>query len=51
MGSGEIVSLMMEVQDALVEKLGAIGCENGNVEVQWNSVKKMCARYYDVIGE
>jgi hypothetical protein len=40
MGSGEIVSSMVEVQDTLVEKLSAIECENGNVEVQWNSVKK-----------
>lgn len=31
---------MVEVQDTLVEKLSAIECENGNVEVQWNSVKK-----------
>jgi hypothetical protein len=49
MGSGEIVSSMMEVQDTLVKKLGAIECENGNVELQWHSVKKMCARYYDLI--
>jgi hypothetical protein len=25
------------VQDTLEEKLGAISCENGNVEVQWNN--------------
>jgi hypothetical protein len=30
----------MEVQDTLVEKLGATECENGNMEGQWNSVKK-----------
>jgi hypothetical protein len=28
------------VQDVLEEKLGAIGCESGNVEVQWNNIKE-----------
>jgi len=28
------------VQDTLEEKLGAIGCESGNVEVQWNNIKE-----------
>ena len=28
------------VQDTLKEKLGAIECESGNVEVQWNNIKK-----------
>ena len=28
------------VQDILEEKLGAIGCESGNVEVQWNNIKE-----------
>jgi len=28
------------VQDTLEEKLGAISCENGNVEVQWNNIKE-----------
>jgi len=28
------------VQDTLEEKLGATGCECGNVEVQWNSIKE-----------
>ena len=27
------------VQDNLVEKLGAIGCDSGTVEVQWNNIK------------
>jgi len=27
------------VQDTLEEKLGAIGCDSGNVEVQWNNIK------------
>jgi hypothetical protein len=28
------------VQDILEEKLGAIGCDNGNVEMQWNNIKE-----------
>ena len=28
------------VQDTLEEKLGAMGCESGNVEVQWNNIKE-----------
>jgi hypothetical protein len=28
------------VKDAVEEKLGAIECESGNVEVQWNNIKK-----------
>ena len=28
------------VQDTLEEKLGAIGCVSGNVEVQWNNIKE-----------
>ena len=27
------------MQDTLEEKLGAIGCESGNVEVQWKNIK------------
>ena len=27
------------VQDTLEEKLCAIGCDSGNVEVQWNNIK------------
>jgi len=27
------------VQDTLEEKFGAIGCDSGNVEVQWNNIK------------
>jgi hypothetical protein len=30
----------MKVQDTLDEKLCAIKCESGNVEVQWNNIKK-----------
>jgi hypothetical protein len=28
------------VQHTLEEKLGAIGCESGNVEGQWSSIKE-----------
>jgi hypothetical protein len=28
------------VQDTREEKLGAMGCESGNVEVQWNNIKE-----------
>jgi hypothetical protein len=28
------------VQDTLEEKLGAIGCESGNVKVQWNNIEE-----------
>jgi len=28
------------VQDTLEEKLGATGCDSGNVEVQWNNIKE-----------
>jgi hypothetical protein len=28
------------VHDRLEEKLGTINCESGNVEVQWNNIKK-----------
>jgi hypothetical protein len=33
------------VQDTPEDKRGAIECENGNVEVQWNSIKN-CVKYY-----
>jgi hypothetical protein len=29
-----------KVHDSLEEKLGAIKCESGNVEVHWNNIKK-----------
>ena len=28
------------MQDVIEEKCGAIECETGNVEVQWNNIKK-----------
>jgi hypothetical protein len=33
-----------KVQDTLEEKTGAIKCESGNVEVQWNNSKKCVLR-------
>jgi len=44
MGHGEIIFQRRRVQDTLEEKLGAIGCESGNVEVQTNSIKG-CVTY------
>ena len=32
------------VQDTLEGKLGAIGCDSGNVDVQWNNINE-CLRY------
>ena len=37
------------VQDTLEEKLGATGCDSGNVEVQWNNIKE-CVLYYQWSG-
>ena len=37
---GEIIYSKKRVQDALEGKLGAIGCDSGNVEVQWNNIKE-----------
>ena len=40
------------MQDALEEKLGAIECESGNVEMQWNNIKKcVLDTTTDVVGE
>ena len=36
------------VQDILEEKLGAVGCESVNVEVQWNNIKE---RVLDTISD
>ena len=32
-------------QDNLEGNLGAIGCDSGNVEVQWKNIKGLCVRY------
>jgi len=40
------------VQDTLEEKLGAIGCDSGNVEVQWNNIKKcVLDTVSDIVGK
>jgi len=46
MGCGEVICPKIEVQDTLEEKLSATECEGGNMEVQWNNIKK-CVRYYE----
>jgi hypothetical protein len=40
------------VQDTLEEKLCAIGCDSGNVEVQWKNIKE-CVLYTisDLVGK
>jgi hypothetical protein len=40
MGFGEILCSRQRVKDTLEEKLNAIGCDSGNVEVQWNNTKE-----------
>lgn len=37
------------MQDTQKEKLSAIECECGSVEVWWNDIKK-CVTYYDWFG-
>jgi hypothetical protein len=40
------------VQDTLEEKLGAIGCDGGNVGVQWNNIKVcMLDTISDLVGK
>jgi hypothetical protein len=40
------------VQDTLGEKLGATECESGNVEVQWNNIKKcVLDNMSDLVGK
>jgi hypothetical protein len=41
-----------KVHDSLEEKLDAINCESGNVEVQWNNIKKcMLDTMSDLVGK
>jgi hypothetical protein len=40
------------VQDTLEETLGAIGCDSGNVEVQWDDIKEfMLDTVSDLVGK
>ena len=40
------------VQDTLEEKFGAIGCESGNVQVQWNNIMEcVLDTISDLVGE
>jgi len=36
----KLYAQQQRVQDTLEEKLGAIGCESGNDELQWNNIKE-----------
>jgi hypothetical protein len=36
----KLYAQLQEVHNSLEEELGAIKCESGNVEVQWNNIKK-----------
>ena len=40
MGFGKIIYSKQRVQDTLEGKLGAIRCDSGNVEMQWNNIKE-----------
>jgi hypothetical protein len=44
MGSGEVICSVTRAQDTLEENPGAIKCESGNVEAQWNNIWK-CVGY------
>ena len=44
----KLYDLRQRVQDTLEEKLGAIECESGNAEVQWNNIKECVL---DTIGD
>jgi hypothetical protein len=39
-GLEKLYAERQKVQDTLEEKLGAVECERGNLEVQWNNIKK-----------
>jgi hypothetical protein len=52
MGFGEIVYSKETVQDTLERKLGAIECDSGNVEVQWNNIKECVpSTLSDLVGK
>jgi len=36
----KLYAQQQRVQDTLEEKLGAVGCESGNGEVQWNNIEE-----------
>ena len=40
-----------KVQGTVEEQLIAIECESGNVEVQWNSIKKCLLDISDLVGK
>ena len=52
MGFGELCAQRQSVQDALEEKLGAIGCGSGNVGVQWNNIREcVLGTVSDLVGK
>jgi hypothetical protein len=38
----KLYALQQKVHNALKEKLIAVVCEGGNVEIQWNNSKNVC---------
>ena len=52
MGFRELHAQRQKVQDTLEEKLGAVECESGNVEVQWNNIEKcLLNTVSDLVGK
>ena len=49
----KLYAQQQRVQDTLEAKLGAFGCESGNVEVQWNNNIKECVldTISDLVGK
>ena len=48
----KLYSQRQRVQDTLEEKLGAIGCNSGNVEMQWKNVKEcVLDTIIDLVGK
>jgi len=42
MGFGELYTQRQRVRDTLEEKIGEMGCNSGDVEVQWNNIENVC---------
>ena len=48
----KLYAQLQRVQDTLEEKLGAIGCDSGNVEMQWNNIKEcVLISISDLVGK
>jgi hypothetical protein len=49
---GKLYTQRQRVQDILEEKLGAIGCDSWNAEVQWNNIKEcVLGTISDLVGK